>query len=1027
MPLNDNMDERRLLDAALAVADGGAVDWSDLALSTPEPASDLIDALQLLDAIARAHQGALPGVGLPDGPHEHDSLLHPEGRSRDADGEPAVVWGPLTVIEKVGYGSYGDVYRAWDTRLDREVALKLLRHREVVKGELGRAVIDEGRLLARVRHSNVVIVYGAERIDGRVGIWMEFIHGQTLAAELEARGPFEAVDVARIGIALCSALAAVHDAGLLHRDVKAQNVMRDRTGRVVLGDFGTGMELASDDAAADARVAGTPLYLAPDVLDGTQASEASDLYSLGVLLYHLATGAFPVEGRSVREVREAHRAGQRTRLVSRRPDIDNDFAEIVEHLLDTGPDRTYGRASAAGAALVAWLDALERPRTAAKSWWQRPRTVAAAGIALTLAIAAVSLLDHIPGLRRALPRVGWGATVHRLITKDPDCFGPVSADGRFAACVEVVSRNIATVDLATGHVTRVTSTGSRERREGGADPAISLDGALLAYRWSLPDAPEEIRVTASAGGTERVVLRAGVGQTLALFGWRPGNQTLVVHQRSGAQHRLLHLDARTGLTIASVALGGVATDEFIRMFGWSRGNAVVGVQSRRTRLVRLVVASDSGIRSIATLDSAPQFATVSEDGRWLAYDALQNPHAPERDIRVLDLDTARVHRAIAHPANDVAPTFMPDGAHLLFSSDRAGPMGLWAVAVRDGQPVSEPTLIRDLGRRHLAPIKLARDGTFIYQTRTSPFEVLTSVVDQSSGMASAPVRLDSRFAEDHVSPEWSRDGTSLAYVSARGPFSGDPGATRIAIRDTRRNTLREFVRELRFTAARLRWSPDGRTLAMRGAVDGVWGIHLFDAAKGVLVRTLKPPTTSRFVEVALGDLGWGPDGRTLIVARDSGISSIDLATEQVVDLVSADQGAVQALAVSPDGTGVGYSTTNPDGSWSIRVAAVAGGQPRELLREAKPVIAFVQSWTADGQDLLYTRWASDVEWRKRREELWRVAAAGGPPRSMGLGVPGMREVRPNLDGRRIAFTAGQETLEVWSVQGFEHELPSPRN
>lgn len=91
------------------------------------------------------------------------------------------------------------------------------------------------------------------------------------------------------------------------------------------------------------------------------------------------------------------------------------------------------------------------------------------------------------------------------------------------------------------------------------------------------------------------------------------------------------------------------------------------------------------------------------------------------------------------------------------------------------------------------------------------------------------------------------------------------------------------------------------------------------------------------------------------------------------------------------------------------------------------MIAFVQSWTPDGQDLLYTRWSNDVEWRKRREELWRVAVAGGPPRSMGLVVPGMREVRLSPDGRRLAFTAGQETLEVWAVQGFEHELPAARN
>src|SRR5262249_33548864 len=146
-------------------------------------------------------------------------------------------------------------------------------------------IVSEARLLARVRHENVVTVYGADVVNGQVGLWMELIHGRRLDALVATDGPFVAQDAAKIGVALCGALAAVHQAGLLHRDVKAQNVMREARGRVVLMDFGAGRELMDETA----HPVGTPVYLAPEVLAGQPASIQSDIYSLGVLLFFLTS------------------------------------------------------------------------------------------------------------------------------------------------------------------------------------------------------------------------------------------------------------------------------------------------------------------------------------------------------------------------------------------------------------------------------------------------------------------------------------------------------------------------------------------------------------------------------------------------------------------------------------------------------------------------------------------------------------------------------------------------------------------
>src|SRR6185436_2251464 len=142
------------------------------------------------------------------------------------------------------------VCRAFDPAVDRMVAVKLYRKTELP---------EEPRMMARVRHPNVVTVFGAAVHDGRAGIWMELIHGRTLAERVQAEGPLSPSEAIRVGIALASAVQAVHDAHLVHQDIKPQNVMEEATGRVVLMDFGAGLP-KSDDPHAPDRLVGTPLY-----------------------------------------------------------------------------------------------------------------------------------------------------------------------------------------------------------------------------------------------------------------------------------------------------------------------------------------------------------------------------------------------------------------------------------------------------------------------------------------------------------------------------------------------------------------------------------------------------------------------------------------------------------------------------------------------------------------------------------------------------------------------------------------------
>lgn len=366
----------RVSQLAEAVADGQVPDWESAAAQSNDPVERAVIAK--LRAVHSIH-GLMTNHGDRRGDEGGRTVLQP-GNS----------WGGLEVRGHVGRGRFGDVYRAWDPALHREVALKLVRHTDREYTAETR-VVDEGRLMARVRHPNVLTIHGAQRIGGVSGLWMEFVEGRTLASELESHGPFGADGITRVGIELARALAAVHRAGLVHRDVKAQNVLRDETGRIVLGDFGTGCEKAEAEEARGG-LAGTPVYLAPEIFDGRAATAQSDVYSLGVLLFHVATGQYPVRGRSLRELRDAHSRGARASLAALRPDLPRALVAAVDRALDADPVRRFADASAMADALEA-----SAPRTRVTLQSRREAVVAAAMIAGLAVPAGYAVLARTSG------------------------------------------------------------------------------------------------------------------------------------------------------------------------------------------------------------------------------------------------------------------------------------------------------------------------------------------------------------------------------------------------------------------------------------------------------------------------------------------------------------------------------------------------------------------------------------------------------------------------------------------------------
>ena len=310
--------DKRVWTLADAVARGSHVDWTKESTEViADEGRQVLLELQALERLMRVH-------GAPS-------------EAPDSAGSNLVRrWGDFELREQIGAGRFGSVYRGWDRQLERDVAIKLLD----VAGIDRAAYLREARLLARVRHPNVVHVYGAGELDDIPGFWMELVEGTTLARVLQERGPMSVEELSIVGGVVCRALSAVHRAGLVHQDVKAQNVMREPDGRLVLMDLGAGSAIGHDGRPQS----GTPRYMAPELFDGGVTSARSDIYSLGVLLFLLATGEFPATGRTYDEIAEHHRERRGRSLRAFRPDFPPGFLDAIDRVLSPDPLQRFASA-----------------------------------------------------------------------------------------------------------------------------------------------------------------------------------------------------------------------------------------------------------------------------------------------------------------------------------------------------------------------------------------------------------------------------------------------------------------------------------------------------------------------------------------------------------------------------------------------------------------------------------------------------------------------------------------------------------
>ena len=878
-----------LIALGSSVSDGAKVDWDKAERTAADPdTQNIVRGMRRLADLVAAHRSG--------GMHAAS-----DGAPIPPPAAPSRHWLHIVLFESIGAGAFGTVYRGWDPRLDREVAVKLFPTTSVDSG----SPIEEARNLARVRHSNVVVVYGADRDGSEAGIWMEYIEGHTLAEMVRDLGTMSAREVIGIGLDLCRALAALHGAGLLHRDIKPHNVMREYGGRIVLMDFSGAQTLARTNASA--VNSGTPLFMAPELFEGAAASVASEVYSLGILLFFLLSARLPVEGSSIAHLKRAHASGERNRLADLRPDVPSALAKVIDRALAADPAARYQTAGEFEHALANisgsyTISAVDTPATNGK----RSSWIAWISVAALLVIAAIGAVASV----NREPAATEPPMLTRFTIGPPFISGSwprVSPDGRYVAFGAFVEGRTrfwvrALNDVQGRPLMNTTASESPFWSPDGGMLCFFEDGKLKRIPVESGNSQPEILADAPQprGGTwsgETIVFSRNEGLYKIQLSATPVVSTLTTRDqaRGDYQHawpeflpdgrRFLFVirssqPDRSGVYVASIDDG---TPRFV-MPAHSRVSYANGhLLFVRQGLLMAQRFNDA----TATLEGQPMPLSdrvqhhAASDG---AFDVSDNgvlifgrtPSDPSTRLMLFD-GRGRELRALAPTGNYRHPRFSPDGRRVIVEKVDA-----------DGRNVD------------LWLFDIARGGS---------------------------ARLTSGPAPD-VRPAWSPDGQRIVFSSKRGAFY-DLYTKTVDTTDPE-EPLTESAGD-KFVE---HWSNDGRFLIGTVLRSGLW-LFPFDAA-------IKPSMVREGERGGTWQSEFSPDGRWLAyTSYESGDAQVYVEPFPATGArwqVSADGGAEahwrrggrELLYLSPGGVlmsvpaASGWEKSRPMPLFHINVPAIAG-------------------------------------------------------------------------------------------------------
>jgi len=845
--------------------------------------------------------------------------------------------GAYEVVAPLGAGGMGRVYRARDPRLDREVAIKVLRPELSGASDVARFE-REARAVAALAHPNVIAIHDTGREGGHFFFVTELLNGQRLRDLIEA-GPMPPRKASTYALGVARGLAAAHDKGIVHRDLKPENVFVTSDGRVKVLDFG----LARHQIEPESRkgvVLGTVGYMSPEQARGEPADARSDLFAFGVLLYEMLSGRRPFEGASAVETMHAvihaepRPLGERSGLVriverclekqpAERFQSAHDLAFAIEALVaepsGPSPAQLPGRrrwplaVTLAGLALAAglWLRApvvpAPPPAVRALTYSGRDASPAVSPDGRTVAFSS----DRDGSPRIWLKQLASGDEV--ALTDGPDDAPRFSPDGAHV----LFTRGTAPGGRAALFRVPVVGGEARKLVEDASEGDWSPDGRRIAFiRWERTEGQSRAQLFLADvdGGEPRELARLGNrvrvrprwspdGRTIAVTGLvqQPGvPQTIVLVHTDGRPTRTVQAPGHVGLVSA---VAWTAPDEIV----FAQAESVTGNSAGSPSLIfrqRVPGGSAQVLLASPTSSLAIDIAspgTLVFDGR----SARQNL----REVKPGGAEARFFTRGLS---TDRQPVYSPDGSWIAFSSNRAGNLDLWALSPRTGavrrltdhagedwDPAFTPdgrSLLWSSNRGGHFEVWMANaDGS-------SPRRVTDDGVDAENPTSGGDgawivygsgnrekagvwkIRPDgtqaARLVPGAILPEASPDGRHVLYQINRGPSLAVVGVARL---DDGRSADFEIRIEVRKASTalpgRARWMPGARAIAFVGQDErGVNGIFVQDFAPGRDTSATRRPFGGFDENAVVESFAIAPDGGRMTLAAWEQSFSLMMAT-----------------------------------------------------------------------------------------------------------------------------------------------------
>ena len=803
---------------------------------------------------------------------------------------PGTRCGPYDVTATLGAGGMGEVYRARDTRLNRDVAIKVLPAALAADADRVARFEREAQLLAAINHPHIAQVFGlldipAEGSPHALALVLELVEGGTLADRLQG-GPLPVRDAIRIARDVADGLGAAHDRGIIHRDLKPANIALTANGTPKILDFGLAKAFASSgtettvvNATGAGVVLGTAPYMSPEQTRGAAVDKRSDIWSFGCVLYEMLTGRYPFSGTSSSDIIAAilehdpdldvlpAKTPARVRWLLRRT-LEKDPANRLHDIADArieldealrNPDVASGIGSAP--ARAAGTRAVMRERIA----W----VAAAVATAAMLAAMVIARRDRTPV---SVPEVYHSAIqlpdALRLTPLEPSARFALSPDGRRLALIASSGVGLPMLWIRT-------------MDSPIAQPIAGTEGAAYPF-WS-PDSK------------------------YVAYTRRRTDQSLV-----GTQAALMKVDLAGGqpVKLADVAFNATG--------GWSRDNVILFTKSGTSTLFRIsAIGSGTPAVAVGTLDTASgdvqhSYPAFLPDGRHYLYTAVGIPTGANtpRAVYVAALDGTEAPRQLVDRGSNARYA----NGHLLFLRDGtlfAQPLDLTSLTLQ-GEPVQIADRIQvaaTSGPGGPGAFSVSDTGALVYQTGSLVRSQLAWV--DRSGRTVVPVGKADDYADVVLSPDGSR-----AVVSGLNP---QQGTRDLWIIDTVRGSRDPLTQDPYDDYAPV-WSPDGTRVAYSSGREG--GIAIYDRAVNGSGAERKHNTGGS----ALGKFAasWSRDGWMVFIAGGRALGRSDLHV-MPMETDAPPKPYLEAPTVetharfSPDGHWIAYAA-NESGPLEVYVA-----------------------------------------------------------------------------------------------------------